>query len=100
MVVCMRARLNLDDRFMRLVKKREVETGCTVAAVVEEALREAVATRQTRKAEPRLRLEWVSVRGRVQPGVDLTDRDRLYKRMEERGGSPSGRCAFPKAHGC
>jgi hypothetical protein len=82
MLFCMRTTLNLDDKLMRLVKKQAAESGRTVTAVIEEALREAVAT--PAKAKGKYRLKWVSVRGRLRPGVDLTDRDALYERMEAR----------------
>jgi len=67
---------------MRLVKKQAAESGRTVTAVIEEALREVVT--KPRRAKGKFSLQWVSVRGRLLPGVDLADRDSLYERMEAR----------------
>jgi len=82
MLICMRTTLNLDDKLMRLVKKQAAESGRTVTAVIEEALREAVT--KPPRAKGKFNLQWVSVRGRLLPGVDLADRDSLYERMEAR----------------
>lgn len=83
MFICMRTTLNLDDQLMRRIKKHAAETGQTVTRVIEAALRESLA--QQRSAARRThRLRWVTARGRLLPGVDLTDRDALYERMDGR----------------
>jgi len=82
MLICMRTTLNLDDHLMRAVKRRAAETGRSLTATVETALREFVQ-QEAKPARP-YRLRWVTVRGGVQPGVDLTDRDALLERMEGR----------------
>jgi hypothetical protein len=78
-----RTTLDLDDKLMRSVKRHAAETGQTVTRVIESALREALARERERRKRS-FRLEWVTVRGRLVPGVDLTDRDSLYERMEGR----------------
>ena len=83
MLFPMRTTLDIQDKLMRLVKKRAVETGQTVTGVVERALRESLMRERGAKAK-HFALRWVTVGGRVQPGVDLTDRDALYERMEGR----------------
>ena len=82
MFICMRTTLNLDDALMLAVKSKAAETGRTMTAVVEEALREFL--RRPEATEP-YRLEWRPVSGRALPGVDVNDRDALYERMEGRG---------------
>jgi len=74
--------LNLDDDLMRAAKRRAVETGRTLTSMIEAALRDLL--RQRSPTGPAYRLRWTTVRGGVQPGVDLTDRDTLYDRMEGR----------------
>jgi hypothetical protein len=37
-----------------------------------------------KKAPSRFRLKWKTVRGNPLPGVDISDRDALYERMESR----------------
>ncbi len=83
MFICMRTTLDIDDQLMRRVKKQAAEEGQTVTAFIESALREAFARRRGSGKES-YRLQWVTARGRLKPGVDLTDRDSLYERMEER----------------
>ena len=83
MFFCMRTTLNLDDELMREVKRRAAETGENITRIIEKALRENFRREQSLKQKP-FRLKWVTVRGRIQPGVDLTDRDALYERMEDR----------------
>lgn len=82
MHICMKTTLNIDDDLMRTVKKRAAEKGTTVSATIETALRELL--RQEEKPERPFRLRWQTVRGKLQAGVDLTDRDALLERMEGR----------------
>jgi Arc/MetJ family transcription regulator len=82
MHICMRTTLNIDDDLMRTVKKRAAEKGTTVSATIETALRELL--RQEKEPKHPYRLRWHTVRGKVQAGVDLTDRDALLDRMEGR----------------
>ena len=82
MVICLRTTLNIDDDLMRRVKKRAHETGQTITKVIENALRQTLTGRRPAKRVYKLR--WVSVSGRLQPGVDLTDRDALFDLMEGR----------------
>lgn len=79
----MRTTLDLDDELMRTVKRKAAERKTTMTAIVEEALRESLG-RGTRPSEKPFKLAWVTVEGRLLPGVDLADRDALYERMEGR----------------
>lgn len=78
----MRTTLNLDDELMRSLKRRAADTGRTMTDLMEEALRDMLSRDPSPEAEGEFR--WVTVRGRVQPGVDLTDRDSLLDAMEGR----------------
>jgi len=82
MLICMRTTLNLDDGLMKAVKRRAADTGRTMTDIVEESLRSALAVRPGVKR--RAPWTWVTVKGKVRPGVDVTDRDRLYDVMEGR----------------
>jgi len=84
MVFCMRATLELDDKLMRELKKHAADTGQTLTAVVESALRDSLARRKQRRA-PAFKLRWIAVKGRLQPGVDVSDRTSLSDRMEGPG---------------
>jgi metal-responsive CopG/Arc/MetJ family transcriptional regulator len=78
----MRTTLSLDDNLMRAAKRRAAETGQTLSSVIETALRETLE--QEKKTKHSFRLRWITVKGGVQPGVDLVDRDALIERMEGR----------------
>lgn len=81
MLICMRTTLNIDDSLMKKVRKLAAERGQTLTELIEGALWKAVQA----PSEPgEYKLEWVTVKGKTLPGVDLTDRDLLYERMEER----------------
>ena len=79
MFICMRTTLNLDDDLMRSIKQHAASTGRTLTSVVEESLRELLS--HVENGERGYTLDWVTVDGGVQPGVDLTDRDALLDRM-------------------
>jgi len=78
----MRTTLDLDDQLMREVKQKAAETGTTMTRLIEEAVRAKLAVDQEPSKPYRFRL--VTVRGKLLPGVDLDDRDRLYEIMEGR----------------
>ena len=81
MFICMRTTLNLDDDLMRSIKQHAASTGRTLTSLVEESLRELLA--RVENSERCYTLDWVTVEGGAQPGVDLTDRDALLDRMGE-----------------
>ena len=83
MLFCMRTTLNLDDELMRQTKRRAIERGFTLTALIEEALREHLRDGGDRHAAG-WRLRLVTAAGPTRPGVDLDDRDSLYERMEGR----------------
>lgn len=78
----MRTTLDVDSSLLRAAKRRAAETGRTLTAVLEEALRRYLEP--SRKPGGRYRYVPLTKRGRVVPGVDLADRDALYERMEGR----------------
>ena len=78
----MRTTLDIDDHVLRGAKQLAAREGKTLTRVVEEALRERIATPRRGKATFHLRL--LTKRGRLIPGVNLADRDALYERMEGR----------------
>ena len=79
----MRTTLDLEDALVRKAKGRATETGTTLTAVIEEALRQYLAPAPP--AGKPFRLKLLTKKGRPVPGVNLADRDSLYERMEGRG---------------
>lgn len=82
MFLCMRTTLDLADEIFRRAKKRAADDGVPLRDVVEAALRSYLSGGpKTSKHE----LCWRTESGRLQPGVDLDDRDALFDRMGGRG---------------
>jgi Arc/MetJ family transcription regulator len=77
----MRTTIDLSDELLRLAKRRAVDEGTTLKAVFEDALRRYLEPRRPRSG---YRLSWRVESGRLQPGVDLDDRDALFDLMDGR----------------
>jgi hypothetical protein len=77
----MRTTVRLNERLLAEAKKRAVDTGRTLTAVIEEALRASLSERPSRPSRRRLRLTTVKGDG-LQPGVDLDDTAALFDRMD------------------
>jgi Arc/MetJ family transcription regulator len=78
----MRTTIRLDDELLRAAKQRAVETGQTLTAVIEDALRQALARRLVGEPSPRIELPVSRGGGALQPGVDLDDSAALLELME------------------
>ena len=78
----MRTTLNIDDDLINRVKEMAARTGRTITAVVEDALAKEVAGDAAGRVSFTLR--WTPVEGVAAPGVDLSDRDAIYEKMEHR----------------
>jgi hypothetical protein len=77
----MRTTVRLDESLLAEAKKRAAETGRTLTAVLEDALRESLARRTVRTPKKRVRLKTIKGDG-VRPGVDLDDTAALFDLME------------------
>lgn len=81
MLLCMRTTIDINDVLFRAAKRRAAEQGTSLREVVETALRQHLGKT---KASKRYTLRWQPESGRLQPGVDLTDRDALFDIMDGR----------------
>ena len=68
----MRTTIRLDDHLLREAKDIAAQSGKTLTALVENALRETIARHRQRARRPRVRLPTFKGQG-LQPGVDLDD---------------------------
>lgn len=74
MLLCMRTTLDLNDELLRQAKERALKEGRPLRAVVEDALRGHLKPRPASG----FRLKWTPpVKGRIRPGISLSDRSRL-----------------------
>ena len=78
----MRTTIRLNDALLAETKKHAAESGKTLTAVIEDALRELLSRRTTPKPRSKLRLSTCGGSG-LRPGVDLDDSAGLLDLMEE-----------------
>lgn len=78
----MRTTIKIDDQLLAEARRQAAASGRTLNAVVEDALREALARRERDRGGRRVELP--TFKGsRLLPGVDLDDSAALLERMEE-----------------
>ena len=81
-----RTTIALDEPLLRDLKQRAAREGRTLAALVNELLHAAIESRAGKTFRFRLAIHKGGPSDGPLPGVDLTDRDRLYDLMEGNGG--------------
>lgn len=83
----MRTTIRLDDQLLKSAKRFAHDTGKSLTAVIEDALRQTLARRTTiKQARKPVKLTTVSGHG-VRPGIDLDDSATLLAFMERPRGS-------------
>lgn len=83
----MRTTIRLDDQLLKSAKSLAHDTGKSLTAVIEDALRQTLAHQTTRKQTRKpVKLMTVSGHG-VRPGIDLNDSAALLAFMEQPRGS-------------
>ena len=75
-----RTTLKLDEDLLRRLKETAAREGTTLQALANDLLRQGLARGQSAEYRPEI-LTW---KGKLQPGVNLFDRDSLFDIMEER----------------
>lgn len=78
----MRTTLDLNDELIMEAKRRALEENTSLTRLLEAALRRYLQPQALPEEKFQLRL--LTRETRLIPGVDLTDRDSLYERMEGR----------------
>ncbi len=82
----MRTTIRLDDQLLRSAKRLAHDTGRSLTAVIEDALRQILSRRPVKQPRKAVKLTTVSGQG-VRPGVDLDDSAALLAFMEQPHGS-------------
>jgi hypothetical protein len=77
----MRTTVRLDEHILREAKEHAARTGQTLAAVIEDALRESLARHRARSRRPPVKLPTFKGKG-LRPGVDLDDSAGLLELMD------------------
>jgi len=78
----MRTTVDITDELLRRAKNQAADQGVPLREVIEAALRQYLSAGRRRA---RFRLSWAVEDGRLQPGVNLDDRDALFDLMDGRG---------------
>ncbi|MGH7164768.1 MAG: CopG family transcriptional regulator [Nitrospiraceae bacterium] len=81
----MRTTINLPDELLAQIKRLATASRTTMTALVEDALREALAKRRGKRQRERVELTTYGKQG-LQPGVDLDDTAAVLDLMEAAGG--------------
>lgn len=81
MLLCMRTTIEINDAVFRAAKRQAADRGVSFRDVVETALRQHLGRTQRTQGYA---LRWHTEAGRIQPGVDLTDRSALFDLMDGR----------------
>jgi metal-responsive CopG/Arc/MetJ family transcriptional regulator len=83
----MRTTIRLDDQLLKSAKRLAHDTGKSLTAVIEDALRQTLA-RQTTSKQTRKPVKLTTVSGHgIRPGIDLNDSAALLAFMEQPRGS-------------
>lgn len=82
----MRITILLDDQLLKSAKRLAHDTGTTLTAIIEDALRQILSRQAVKQPRNPVKLTTVSGRG-VRPGVDLDDSSALLDFMEQSQGS-------------
>ena len=82
MLICMRTTIRLEDNLLKQAKKRAVEKNTTLTAVIEDALRAALAKAADTGRHKDVELP-VSGSGGLCAGVDLDDASSILDVMED-----------------
>ena len=77
----MRTTVRLDDALLRKAKAHAAARGLTLTRLIEDALREVLARRESDRPRRRVRLPTAGGSG-VQPGVDLENKSALLDLMD------------------
>ena len=82
----MRTTIRLDDQLLKSAKRVAHDSGSSLTAVIEDALRHALSRKPAKHPRKPVKLTTASGHG-VQPGVDLDDSAALLAFMERPHGS-------------
>jgi len=74
----MKTTIELPDDLFVAAKKRAAELRCTLRTLIERGLRKELQRPRSGRHRRR-RIRWVTVRGGFPPGMDVADRESMYR---------------------
>ena len=81
----MKTTIELPDDLLIAAKKRAAETRTTLRELVERSLRRELQTEQNEKPRKRRKIRWVTSKGGLPPGLDISDREKMHEWLEANG---------------
>lgn len=79
MVSCMKTTIDLPDRLLIDAKKLAAEERTTLRNLMEQGLKEQIASRTRQKG--RSRIKWVTARGGLPEGLDIRSREEMIRKL-------------------
>jgi hypothetical protein len=70
--------MDLPDELMIAAKKRAAELRCSLRTLVERGLRHELSVGRPKRTRKKRVIHWVTVRGGLPPGLDLSDRSAMH----------------------
>jgi hypothetical protein len=77
--------VDLPEDLLIAAKKRAAETRTTLRELVERSLRRELQTEQNEKPRKRRKIRWVTSKGGLPPGLDISDREKMHEWLEANG---------------
>ena len=77
--------VDLPEDLLIAAKKRAAETRTTLRELVERSLRRELQTEQNEKPRKRRKIRWVTRKGGLPPGLDISDREKMHEWLEANG---------------
>jgi hypothetical protein len=77
----MKTTINIDNNLLLRAKRYALESGNTLTRLIEEGLNNLLKHVHLIKTSG-YKLKWKTFKGSILPGVDISDRDSLFNKME------------------
>lgn len=85
MAICMKTTIEIPDHLFLEAKRKALETRTTLREIVERALRRELRRVGSRGGRRARRIRWVTSAGGLPPGLDLSDRGKMWQWMHNEG---------------
>jgi hypothetical protein len=77
--------IELPDDLLIAAKKRAAETRTTLRELMERSLRRELQAQQNEKPRKRRKIRWVTSKGGLPPGLDISNREKMHEWLEANG---------------
>ena len=81
----MKTTIELPDDLLIAAKKRAAETRTTLRELMERSLRRELQAQQNEKPRKRRKIRWVTSKGGLPPGLDISNREKMHEWLEANG---------------